>query len=654
MHDGLTLFFEDFAALTLGVIGGDYSPAGEYHVVPSLAHGGRWRETVIHHSYARCSRGNWQVVPEIDGGRALEQTAAVEHWEPMLAAGEPLWRDVTVQCRLRPLTVAGWRAVIFRYRHARRFYAAAFHDDIVRIIRRDNDKDTVLGRAACALDPDRYVPVKITSQQPWIRLEVDGREVLQCEDRSAGAFASGGIALAATNLTRFRDVRVIAPADVAAAIDSELAGGRRALAALQASHPRPVLWRKISTPDWGTDRNLRWGDLDGDGRPEAVLAQRTDRLGGDNFCSISGLAAYDLDGRRLWTIGEAHPMRHHTTSDLCFQVHDWDGDGRAEVIFCRDWQLCIADGSTGRIRRTMPHPHRLDRDPAKPARIFADSLYFCDLTGSGRPDCILVKDRYKHLYAYDRDLWPLWQFSGNLGHYPYAADIDGDERDEVLIGHHLLDHDGKLLWSLDLHDHADNVALVDTGAGMRAIFAASDAGFHLRDIAGAPLAHYPIGHAQSMCIARLLPQRRGLQTMVNTYWGPAGITATLDEMGRLIAEFEPMPYACLLQPVNWSPIGTGGAPCDLVLLSTHPAQGGLIDGLGRRCVMFPDDGHPVLCCDARDLDGDGIDEVLTWDEREIWIYKADVAGRTPANYPARNPWFNDSNYRAQISLPRHA
>lgn len=72
---------------------------------------------------------------------------------------------------------------------------------------------------------------------------------------------------------------------------------------------------------------------------------------------------------------------------------------------------------------------------------------------------------------------------------------------------------------------------------------------------------------------------------------------------------------------------------------------------GRRLVSFPDDGHPFLCSDARDIDGDGIDEVLTWNEEELWIYKADVPGRNPDNYPHRQPWYNDSNYRAQLSLP---
>src|SRR5437870_11560472 len=99
--EGETLLFaEDFSALPVRVIGGDYSPAGEYHVVPALAEQERWRETVLHHSFARKSTGNWQVVPENDGTRALEQTIIAETPEPMLAAGEPWWQDVTVTAQI--------------------------------------------------------------------------------------------------------------------------------------------------------------------------------------------------------------------------------------------------------------------------------------------------------------------------------------------------------------------------------------------------------------------------------------------------------------------------------------------------------------------------------------------------------------------------
>ena len=661
MTDDVLVFEEDFSALSVGVIGGDYSPAGEYHVVPALADSGRWRETVLHYSYKPISHGNWQVVLENDGHHVLEQTCAPQHWEPTLAAGEPYWREVTVEAGIRPLTIEGWRAIVFRYRHARRFYALTFQAGTAKVIRRDLDKDTVLGEAPCALDPDRYTAVKIVCHGEAIRVSADGKALIECSDTAPGAFAQGNVAFAATDLTRFRDLRVTSPREAVVAMQAERKREAEAVGALRARYPRPLLWKRIRTPEWGTDRNLRVGDINGDGRPELVLARSTNRLTGD-YASITSLAAYDLDGALLWTIGEAGRDTRHTTCDLCFQVHDLDGDGKAEIYFCRDHELLVADGPCGKIQRrmTLPQAPPDKKWPRSIYRILGDSLYFCDLTGSGRPDCILVKDRYKNVWAYDRDFKLLWKHSGNHGHYPFARDIDGDGKDEVVIGYHLLDHDGKEKWNLPLVDHADNVAFADLQDGRgarrtRVVVAGSDAGFHLADLDGRLSVGHALGHAQGFCVGNLIPDREGLEIICNTFWGPAGITAVFDEAGKMLHEFEPMPYACLLQPVNWVPLDAGRQPADLVLLSAHIRQGGLIDGRGRRAVMFPDDGHPVLCSDARDLDGDGIDEVLTWDQHEIWIYKADrVPGRDASNYPRRNPWYNDSNYRAQLSMPKNS
>ena len=668
MDERVTVFEDDFSALPVGVIAGDYSPSGEYHVVSKLADSGRWRETVLHHSYARISHGNWQVVLETDGKHALEQTIAPEQWQPMLAAGEPVWRDVCVEAKLRPFTSEGWRAIVFRYRHGRRFYALTFLDGVVSVIRRDNDVDTRLGTARFALDPDAYTSARIECAGAAIRVALNGQNAISCADDSPDAFTRGCFAFAANDVTRFRDLRVTAPRAAADEAKAEQQREQDAERSLRSRHPRAVLWRKIKTPEWGTDRNLRVGDIDGDGQPEIVLARRTERLGGDNYPSITSLAAYKLSGERLWTYGEPGQFANPVTADLCFQLHDIDGDGKAEVFFCRDFELCIADGPTGpggpgghsgnmRQRMTLPRPVLKDRWPRDIYRIMGDSIFFCDLTGSGRKDSLIVKDRYKNAWAYDRYLKELWQFSGNLGHFPHARDIDGDGKDEIAIGYHLLDHDGREQWSVDYKEHADNIAFVDLGLGggarteTRMVIAGSDAGFFILGLDGRVCAHYPIGHAQGFCVGNLLPEREGLEIMCMTFWGPVGITGVFDESGSLLHEFEPMPYACLMQPVNWVPRSAGARPGDLVLLSTHTRQGGLIDGRGRRVVMFPDDGHPVLCSDARDLDGDGIDEILTWNHDEIWIYKADqVAGRDRGNYPRRQPWYNDSNYRAQLSL----
>src|SRR6185503_3938847 len=94
----------------------------------------------------------------------------------------------------------------------------------------------------------------------------------------------------------------------------------------------------------------------------------------------------------------------HTTSDLCFQIHDLDGDGAAEIYFCRGHELMVADGRTGKTRALMTLPEPLVRKPWPRSlhRILGDCIFFCDLTGSGRPDSIIIKDRYWNAYAYDR------------------------------------------------------------------------------------------------------------------------------------------------------------------------------------------------------------------------------------------------------------
>ena len=451
---------EDFSQLPVGVIAGDYSPSGEYHVVAKLADSGRWRETVLHHSYARISHGNWQVVLETDGKHVLEQTIAPEQWQPMLAAGEPIWRDVCVEARLRPFTDEGWRAIVFRYRHGRRLCALTFENGVASVIRRDNDVDTRLGSADFTLDPDAYTSVRIECSGAAIHVDLNGKPAIACADESADAFSRGCFAFAASDVTRFRDLRVTAPRAAADEALHEQQREQDAERSLRTRHPRAVLWKKIKTPEFGTDRNLRVGDIDGDGEAEIVLARRTERLGGDNYPSITSLAAYKLSGERVWTYGEPGRFANPVTADMCFQLHDIDGDGKAEVFFCRDFELCIAGGESGKIRQrmTLPRPVLKDRWPRDIYRIMGDSIFFCDLTGSGRNDSLIVKDRYKNAWAYDRNLKELWQFSGNLGHFPFARDIDGDGKDEIAIGYHLLDHDGREKWAVNFKEHADNIA----------------------------------------------------------------------------------------------------------------------------------------------------------------------------------------------------
>ena len=88
------------------------------------------------------------------------------------------------------------------------------------------------------------------------------------------------------------------------------------------------------------------------------------------------------------------------------------------------------------------------------------------------------------------------------------------------------------------------------------------------------------------------------------------------------------------------------------MLNANIREGGMIDGQLRRVVMFPDDGHPDLAYQVLNVTGDERDEIIVWDQNSVWIYTQDrpFSGRRIYT-PVRNPLYNDSNYRANVSMP---
>jgi len=282
-----------------------------------------------------------------------------------------------------------------------------------------------------------------------------------------------------------------------------------------------------------------------------------------------------------------------------------------------------------------------------------DSIAFFDLAGRGRRQEILIKDRYRNFWVYDNTLKLLWHGSGQTGHYPYPFDVDGDGREEILIGYALWSPEGKLLWSrdADFRDHADGIAMGnfsgDAKAPPRVYACGSDEGYIVLDKDGNTLRHVRIGHAQSPSIAKYRPDVPGLQLMTINYWRNPGIISLFDSDGNLLLQGEPIHSGSPILPVNWRGDGQ-----EFAMLSGNVREGGMIDGFLRRVVMFPDDGHPDLAFYVADLTGDARDEVVLWDTQQVWIYTQDRPFRGKKIYaPRRNPDYNESNYRATVSLP---
>jgi hypothetical protein len=136
--------------------------------------------------------------------------------------------------------------------------------------------------------------------------------------------------------------------------------------------------------------------------------------------------------------------------------------------------------------------------------------------------------------------------------------------------------------------------------------------------------------------------------MTANFWRNTGIVTIFDAEANILAQEELIPGSSHLQAVNWRGDGQ-----EFALLSANVREGGMIDGQLRRVVMFPDDGHPDLASQVLNVTGDERDEIIVWDQDSVWIYTQDRPFNGKRMYaPVRNPMYNDSNYRANVSLPR--
>jgi rhamnogalacturonan endolyase len=259
------------------------------------------------------------------------------------------------------------------------------------------------------------------------------------------------------------------------------------------------------------------GDLEGDGDYEIVLKwdpsnQRDNSQ--DGYTGNVFIDAYELNGTRLWRIDLGRNIRagaHYTQ----FQVYDYDGDGRAEVV-CKTADgtrsgtgqaignanadhrnsagriltgpefLTVFDGQTGAVRATANfEPARGniadwgDNYGNRGDRFLAGTAY---LDGQ-RPSIIMGRGYYARskIAAWDfrnGNLTLRWLFnSANAGsnwegrgnHSLSVADVDGNGSQEIIYGGMTINASGSGRYTTSFYAHGDALHvgdLVSSRAGL--------------------------------------------------------------------------------------------------------------------------------------------------------------------------------------------
>jgi rhamnogalacturonan endolyase len=655
----VTILDDDFSGLRPGMFSSDVIGAqAEYHYLNETAPQGNWRVAAFR---SDGSQRAWRVV-RADGRLQMYQSYTsgkneAGYTHPMIVAGEPLWRDYTTTVQFTPEANRMQSGMMFRYHNSRCYYFFGLIGDkaVLKAVNHATKyrgaTEKVLAQQPFAWRPGMVLTATVTVSGSAISGDLNGTARLQASDTT---FPSGRIGLTSDVPTHFERVNVTMAPAAAEALHVQEKAREAELAKLEAANPKMVVWKKLATDGFGTGRQLRFGDLDGDGQLDILVVQVQRHGPKDRNSEVGCLTALTLDGKRLWQVGEADPWNDLLTNDVAVQICDIDQDGRNEVIYTRNLELVIADGATGKVKRKIPTPDNhatapYDRFP----RVLGDAIAIGNFRGRKAPQDIVLKDRYQQFWVFTDQLDLLWSGTCNTGHYPYPTDIDGDGKDELYIGYSLYAHDGKKLWSLDdkLDDHADGVSAVDLDLDPTTppvlINAASDEGMVYLDPKGNITRHYYLGHVQNPSTANFRDDLPGLETFTVNFWGNQGIIHLFDARGELVFDFEPAGHGSMMVPANWS-----GRSEEYFILSANSEEGGLFDGRGRRVVRFPADGHPQLANAALDLTGDCRDEIVVWDANEIWIYTQNDSPKAGRLYrPIRTPLWRESNYGAAVSLP---
>ncbi|MFQ6133090.1 MAG: silent information regulator protein Sir2 [Armatimonadota bacterium] len=231
------------------------------------------------------------------------------------------------------------------------------------------------------------------------------------------------------------------------------------------------------------------GDLDGDGQYEYVIKQpdfNTDPYQQPGYWKQSEdtykLEAYKQDGTLMWR----HDMGWSIEEGIWYSpyiVYDLDGDGKAEVITkagegdprepeghvkSGPEYLMVLDGETGRERARTDW---LSRDGFESYNYYCRNFLAIAYLDGQKPSIIMQRGTYTiiKIAALDADLNQIWyweasgddaRFRGQGAHTLQPADIDGDGRDELVIGSGAIDDDGKALWCTGLR-HPDGMHVAD-------------------------------------------------------------------------------------------------------------------------------------------------------------------------------------------------
>lgn len=633
---------EDFMDFPLSEFPYDkgHTALGEYHFFVPKGYKGNWYDPVALHQW-RGNDGTW-LVTESNNKHYMEQNrgkhgfGAFTDLVPILIYRSEYLKNYTLSCDIIMYKTKYLCGLTFKYIHGLKCYNAVFEDQKIRIYYKNPDSLDLVAEADFKYESLKSYNLKIDVCNNLVKVYIDDIKYLEvvCD-----GINEGKTGLYSTNFCAYTNYVINMDDKDYLEYTNKLEEYKKKLETKK--YPKLELIKKIDLGKYGTARQV--GFFEYNNKNYVVLAQHQKRVYRDSYAHISCLCAMDFEGNVLWHVGEPSNCDDNTliSADLPFQIYDVDNDSKPEVIFARNFKVYILDALTGNVKREMLTPIMDEYDSDYPFdRLNVDAIRVADFTKKGYKSDFIIKDRYKNVFAFDSNFKLLFRYNHkNTGHFPFIYDFDDDGIDEMFVGYDMV-KDGKIKWSLSCNsDHTDEIIYAKLSDDLEPclVLSSGNEGFNIANMDGTFRHHRNVGHAQRISVAKYDNSIDGLQICVTSFWGNNGIIYLYDKDANLLAEKEYESNGNVICPILYDGKNT------LILLNGND---GIVDSNLDLVIKFPEDNHPTLCADAMDLDNDGIDEIILWDQKSMYIYKSSEF--VVNNNTKRYPHYAKSNYRGEF------
>jgi hypothetical protein len=545
-------------------------------------------------------------IVEDDGNRVLEWIG--EGWERALVTGGGLWRDYSVSASVLPIETSGspntdrndWQeslaGIVFRVKTSRFYYHFGIEGRRrIVLYRRTDDEWLELAGSDIQL-PDGYLELCVELDGDGIRCSCErlGIEFFVTDTR----FPTGRVGLRAMGRSRCSGARVFMTPSQKRTLNRIGRSMDQRQAELGRDIPGEKLIQTFDLSEIGG--SIQFTDF---ARPNVYDMLVT----GEDFTR-----GVSIDGEVLWELEE------QLSSVLASSERDKDGrilygfagirrkdemkaitGGSVSAGIPRE--ICRVKGDTGEVEARIEVPEMGDD-----VRRVTLTTHTGRLTGDGASDFVLREwsANYGHggvnLWAYDRDLELLWKSRVNPpyghAHALQFIDIDGDGRDEVLVGGTMFSPDGEVLW---VHDRADEISKIhgahhydavtigdlsgDESTDPVAFLIGGSAGVYVVDgLTGKTRMVHRVGHAQGRHVGKLRKDLPGREVLVACRWGNMGILTLFSGNGDRLWSIQPDYKGQGSVPMTW-----GGREEQLIWANTTSEVQSFYDGYGRKVKDLP-------------------------------------------------------------------